>query len=117
MFSFKQFLTERFGPPQVGSRGPSNRNIMGGATKSSNKSIMGVTKPKASLKFGMRTPNLTKSFKARTSLVRHLRSMIRVGKGYGFVTNPKKALYNRAYKRTTVSFWHGLSKAFGGGSK
>lgn len=31
----------------------------------------------------------------------NVRAKVRVPKGYGWVTNPKKALYNRVYYRTT----------------
>jgi len=56
------------------------------------------------MKFGFRTPSLKKRFSSRTSLKRIVRhSMgLKVPKGYGTFTNPKKALYNRVYKKTTT---------------
>lgn len=55
------------------------------------------------MKFGMRTPSLTKRFAARTSLKRYVRhSMgLKAPRGFGTITNPKRALYNRVYNRTT----------------
>lgn len=53
------------------------------------------------MKFGIRTPSLTKRIAARTSVKRAIRSKVRVPRGYGFITNPKKAVYNRVYNRTT----------------
>lgn len=57
------------------------------------------------MKFGIRTPSLTKRISARTSLKRVVRhSMgVKAPKGYGWLTNPKRAAYNRVYSRTTVS--------------
>lgn len=57
------------------------------------------------MKFGLRKPSIRKSIVARTSVKRLVRSKLRAPKGYGFLTNPKKAAYNRIYKRTSVSFW------------
>jgi len=53
------------------------------------------------VKFGFRTPSLKKRISARTSVKRAIRSKIRVPKGYGILTNPKKAMYNKVYNRTT----------------
>lgn len=53
------------------------------------------------MKFGFRTPSLTKRISARTSLKRIVRSKVRVPRGAGIFTNPKKAVYNRVYNRTT----------------
>jgi hypothetical protein len=55
------------------------------------------------MRFGFRTPSLTKRISARTSLKRIVRSKIRVTRGMGTIINPKRALYNKVYKRTTVS--------------
>jgi len=62
------------------------------------------------MKFGLRTPSLRKSIAARTSVKRFVRHNIglKAPKGYGWFTNPKKALYNRIYTRTTFSVWNGL---------
>ncbi len=55
------------------------------------------------MKFGFRTPSLKRRIAARTSLKRYVRhSMgLKMPRGYGFVTNPKKALYNKVYRKTT----------------
>ncbi len=61
------------------------------------------------MKFGMRKPSLTKSIKARTTgkLKRTVKSSINPlygKKGIGLITNPRKAVYNKIYKKTTFSF-------------
>jgi len=55
------------------------------------------------MKFGFRRPSFKKRIAARTSLKRLARSSLglRVPKGWGWLTNPRKALYNRVYRRTT----------------
>ena len=70
------------------------------------------------MKFGMRTPSLKKSISARTTgrLKRSVKKAIipLYGKrGIGIFKNPKKAVYNRIYGRTTVSVWDLLRKMFG----
>ncbi|MFR1830473.1 hypothetical protein [Clostridium butyricum] len=62
------------------------------------------------MKFGMRTPSLKKSFKARTTgkAKRALKKAIIPGygkKGIGWVSNPKKAAYNKIYNKTTFSIF------------
>lgn len=56
------------------------------------------------MKFGFRTPSLTKRIAARTSLKRAVKNSLglRAPRGWGWLTNPKKAAYNRVYNRTTV---------------
>lgn len=55
------------------------------------------------MKFGYRTPSLNKRLSARTSVKRIVRhSMgIKAPKGYGWLTNPKKAAYNKVYNKTS----------------
>lgn len=53
------------------------------------------------MKIGIRKPSIKKRIAARTSPKRMIRSKIRVPKGYGWLTNPKKAAYNRVYNCTT----------------
>ena len=53
------------------------------------------------MKIGIRKPSIKKRVAARTSPKRMLRSKVRVPKGAGFITNPKKATYNRIYNRTS----------------
>lgn len=55
------------------------------------------------MKFGLRTPSLKGRISSRLSVKRMIRSKVRVPKGFGLLTNPKKAIYNRVYNRTTVS--------------
>lgn len=55
------------------------------------------------MKFGFRRPSLKKRIAARTSVKRAIRHRlgIKAPRGLGWLTNPKKALYNRVYSRTT----------------
>jgi hypothetical protein len=55
------------------------------------------------MKFGIRIPSITKRIAARTSVKRILRHNLglKAPRGWGWVTNPKRALYNRVYNRTT----------------
>lgn len=66
------------------------------------------------MKFGMRKPSLRKSIAARTSTKRMVKNALglRVPRGMGMITNPKKAVYNRVYRRTTFSLWSLLRKLF-----
>ena len=63
------------------------------------------------MKFGMRKPSLKKSFKARTTgkAKRAIKSSINPlygKKGMGWARNPKRAAYNKVYKKTTFSIWN-----------
>ena len=55
------------------------------------------------MKFGFRIPSLSKRIAARTSVKRIIRHNLgfKAPRGMGWLTNPKKAAYNRVYKRTT----------------
>ena len=55
------------------------------------------------VKVGFRVPSLTKRIAARTSVKRYVRQNLgfKAPRGYGWLTNPKKAAYNRVYNRTT----------------
>ena len=60
------------------------------------------------MKFGMRKSSLKKSIAARTTgrAKRALKRLLIPGygkKGMGWLRNPKKALYNKMYRRTTFS--------------
>jgi hypothetical protein len=61
------------------------------------------------MKFGFRKPSLRKSIAARTSVRRYVRRSLglRAPRGWGWLTNPRKAAYNRVYRRTTVG-WQDL---------
>lgn len=59
------------------------------------------------MKFGIRKPSLKKSIKARTTgkLKRAVKKSINPfygKKGMGFINNPKKAIYNKVYNKTTI---------------
>lgn len=56
------------------------------------------------MKFGFRTPSFKKRIAARTSWKRFVRHSlgIKAPRGWGWLTNPRKAAYNRVYNRTTV---------------
>lgn len=64
------------------------------------------------MKIGIRAPSIRKSIAARISPARFLRHRLRLKapRGFGWATNPRRALYNRVYSRTTVSFWSLLRK-------
>lgn len=62
------------------------------------------------MKFGIRTPSLTRSLKARTTgrAKRAVKRALIPGygkKGMGWVKDPKKAAYNKVYRRTSVSLF------------
>ena len=62
------------------------------------------------MKFGFRTPSLKKSLSARTTgqANRKLKKAVNPlygKKGMGIVNNPKKAVYNKVYNKTTKSIW------------
>ena len=56
------------------------------------------------MKFGFRIPSLTKRIAARTSLKRIVRHRLglKAPRGWGWLTNPRRAAYNRVYNRTTT---------------
>ena len=67
------------------------------------------------MKLGLRTPSLKKSIKARTTakLKRKVKSAINPlygKKGMGWVNNPKKAMYNKVYNKTSFSIWDLIKK-------
>lgn len=55
--------------------------------------------------FGFRKPSIRKSIAARTSVKRAIRNSLglHAPRGYGWLTNPRKAAYNRVYNRTSRS--------------
>ena len=62
------------------------------------------------MKFGMRKPSLKKSFKARTTgrAKRAIKKSIIPGygkKGMGWVKSPKRAAYNKMYKKISFSIF------------
>jgi hypothetical protein len=69
------------------------------------------------MKFGMRKPSLKRSIKARTTgrLKRKAKSTINPlygKKGTGWVRNPKKAAYNKVYRKTTFGLGDLIKKIF-----
>lgn len=61
------------------------------------------------MQFGFRKPSLRKRIAARTSVKRFIRhSMgLKAPRGWGWLTNPRKAAYNRIYNRTTFGLGRG----------
>ena len=55
------------------------------------------------MKFGFRTPSFKKRIAARTSWKRVVRHNLgfKAPRGYGWITNPKKYMYNKVYNKTT----------------
>ena len=62
------------------------------------------------MKFGIRTPNLSKRIKLRTTgkikrMAKKTVNPLYGKKGMGYVNNPKKAIYNKVYNKTSFSIW------------
>ena len=62
------------------------------------------------MKFGLRAPSLKKMVKSRTTgrVKRAMKKSINPiysKKGIGFVTEPKKSVYNKIYKNTSFSIF------------
>lgn len=55
------------------------------------------------MRFGFRRPSLRKRIAARTSWKRVVRHSLglKAPRGWGWLTNPRRAAYNRVYSRTT----------------
>lgn len=55
------------------------------------------------MKFGIRIPNLNKRIAARLSLKRIIRHSLKIKapKGWGWITDPKRAAYNKVYNQTS----------------
>jgi len=68
------------------------------------------------MKFGFRSPSLKKSIAARTSAKRFVRHSlgVKAPRGWGWLTDPKRAAYNRIYSRTTFSLLDVLKWFLGG---
>lgn len=51
-----------------------------------------------------RKPSLNKRIAARTSVKRYVRHSLgfKAPRGWGWLTNPRKAAYNRVYNRTSI---------------
>ena len=57
------------------------------------------------MKFGFRIPSITKRIVARTSVKRIVQNKLglKAPRGYGWITNPHKFIYNKVYNRTTTN--------------
>ena len=60
------------------------------------------------MKIGVRKPNIKKRIKARTTskvkrLAKKSINPLYGKKGMGYIRNPKKAIYNKAYNKTSIS--------------
>ena len=66
------------------------------------------------MKIGMRKPSLKKRVAARTSLKRQVvhRAGLKMPRGYGWVRNPKRYVYNKVYNRTTFDVFKLFKKLF-----
>lgn len=55
------------------------------------------------VRIGFRIPSLRKRIAARTSVRRAVRQRLglKAPQGWGWITNPRRAAYNRVYSRTT----------------
>lgn len=55
------------------------------------------------MKFGFRIPSITKRIAARTSVKRIIRNNLgfKAPRGMGWITDPKKAMYNKVYNKTS----------------
>jgi hypothetical protein len=55
------------------------------------------------MKFGFRIPSISKRLAARTSIKRVIRHNLgfKAPRGMGWITDPKKAMYNKVYNKTS----------------
>ena len=55
------------------------------------------------MRFGFRRPSIRKRIAARTSWKRYMRHSLglKAPRDWGWLTNPRRAAYNRVYSRTT----------------
>jgi hypothetical protein len=56
------------------------------------------------MKFGFRIPSVAKRIAARTSVKRIVKNELglKAPRGYGWITNPKKFVYNKVYNKTSI---------------
>lgn len=68
------------------------------------------------MKFGIRKPSPRKSLSARISARRFVRHSIglKAPRGWGWITNPRRAAYKRVYGRSTFSLWTLVRLLLGG---
>ncbi|MDR3471599.1 MAG: hypothetical protein P4M09_07895 [Devosia sp.] len=60
--------------------------------------------------FHIRKPSLRGMISARASVKRAIRARVCAPRGFGLLTDPKKAIYNRLYRRRTVGVGRLLRK-------
>ena len=70
------------------------------------------------MKFGVRKPSIKRSISARTTgkIKRQIKRSVNPlygKKGMGYINNPKKAIYNKIYNKTTFSVKDGLGLSGG----
>jgi hypothetical protein len=69
------------------------------------------------MKFGIRTPSITRSIRARTTgaLKRTIKRSVNPlygKKGTGWIRNPRKALYNKVYNKTSIGLFAAIRRMF-----
>lgn len=66
------------------------------------------------MKFGMRKPSIKKRIRARTSVKRQIvhRAGLKMPRGYGWLRNPKRYVYNKVYQRVTFDIFKLIKKLF-----
>lgn len=66
------------------------------------------------MKFGMRRPSFKKSLSARTSAKKIVKNAVglKMPRGWGWLTSPKKYTYNKIYNKTSFSIFDLLKKLF-----
>lgn len=66
------------------------------------------------MKIGFRVSSIKKSLSGRTSLKKQAvnRAGLKMPNGFGVVRNPKKAVYNKVYKKTSIDIFKSLKKLF-----
>ena len=71
------------------------------------------------MKLGIRIPSVKKMIRTRTTgkIVRMVKSVnpLYGKKGMGYINNPRKAVYNKVYNKTTFSIFDIIKKLLKGG--
>jgi hypothetical protein len=64
------------------------------------------------MKFGMRKPSLKKRISARTSIKRQVihRAGLKMPRGWGWLRDPKKYVYNKVYNKTSFDIFKIIKK-------
>ena len=69
------------------------------------------------MKFGIRTPSITRSIRARTTgaLKRTIKRSVNPlygKKGTGWIRNPRNALYSKVYHKTSIGLFAAVRRMF-----